>query len=74
MHQLYGIWQQLINAVAQNRMGLSAADLHNGPVTGGGSADLPKQLPGKLGVTVFVDIFHLALIYSNSTVGGSSSG
>ena len=52
------VGQQLVDAVADDRMGLAAADLHDRPAAGGGLMDLVEQSAGEIGVAEFVEVLH----------------
>jgi hypothetical protein len=51
------IGQQLVDAVADDRMRLPTTDFHDRPTPGGGRADLVDELSCQLGVAEFVQYF-----------------
>jgi hypothetical protein len=50
--------QQLIDAVSDDRVRLSPADLHDPPGAGGDAVDIIQHLADTSGVAVFGDVFH----------------
>ena len=50
--------EELVDAVADDRVGLAAAYLHEGPRPRRDGANLVEQAPGKLGVAKLVQVFH----------------
>lgn len=58
--QLDLVRKQLVDAVADDRVRLAAADLHQRPRAGDRAPDLVKQALGDLGITEFVEVLHPA--------------
>lgn len=50
--------EHLVEAVAQDRVGLTAADLHDHVRARGGAADLIDERRGRVGVAIFVEVLH----------------
>ena len=50
--------QQLVDAVAHERVGLAAADFHQDPGARDGGGDFGNKGAGELGIAILVDEFH----------------
>ena len=61
MNHLDAVRQQLVDAVAHQRVRLAAADFHQHPGTRGFPLDLGHEFPRDLLVAIFVDVFHREL-------------
>ena len=59
--ELDALGQNFIDAVAHERVGLAAADLHEHPVVGDAARDFGDDGVRDVLVAIFVQIFHLAL-------------
>ena len=60
--QLDLLWQQLVNAVADDRMGLPAADFHDGPRASGDAVDLVKETACQVGIAKFIQVLHAVVL------------
>ena len=58
VHQLDARRQDVVDAVLDDRVRLAAADFHDGPGPRDGAGDGRGQLPGGLGIAIFVEVFH----------------
>src|SRR5690606_18746927 len=61
MYQPDLLRQQFVDAKADDGMGLSTTDLHDGPRAGGDAVDVLGVVPGCVGISLFIDVFHVLL-------------
>src|SRR5206468_1402106 len=58
--------QHLVDAVLDDGVGLSAADLHDLPRASGGGVDLARDSLGDFAVAEFVEVFHWRYFFPRS--------
>src|SRR5580704_4962 len=75
MYELHALRQQVIDAILDNGMRLSAADLHDDPGFRLHTANLIDDLACYAAITILIEIFHRSFsrLPCSSTIGASSS-
>jgi hypothetical protein len=58
VNHLDGIRQQLVDAMADDRMRLSATYFHDRPPLAGGGLDLVDEMARELGIAELIQILH----------------
>ena len=71
MDQFDLLRQKLVNPVADDRVSLSAAHLHNRPGAGGDALNIGEEFLGKLRVAELIKIFHGVRISSHASHSSS---
>ena len=75
VHQLDRGRQHAVDAVADDRVGLAAADLHQHPGLGGGLRRSSRSgPPATLAVAVFVEVFHRRVVRRHGRPSARRSG
>src|SRR5690606_22777818 len=73
VHQFELVGQQLVDALADQRVGLAAAHLHDRPRPGDRGRQPLGQAPGDRGVVVLVAVLHRGPSSSSSVISSSNA-